>query len=65
MDLYSNNMMLDWETSRRVAELRSMAGRTVPEASKETQEERHEPFTAFGRAWHDLFQHRNHGYKRV
>ncbi len=65
MDLYSNNMMLDWETSRRVAELRAMARTGQAEPSEEKHEEHSEPFTAFGRAWHDLFQHRNHDYKRA
>jgi hypothetical protein len=65
MDLYSNNMMLDWETSRRVAELRSMARSIRRDQATEKREEINEPFTAFGRAWHDLFQRTNHGYERA
>jgi hypothetical protein len=63
MDLYSNNGMLDWESNRRVAELRAMAARHEIDSPEKREEQRDEPFTAFGRAWHDLFQRRNHGYK--
>jgi hypothetical protein len=45
MDLYSNNGMLDWESNRRVAELRAMAARHEIDSPEKREEQRDEPGT--------------------
>ena len=66
MDLYSNNRMLDWESRRRVIELRSMSHRAELEDSQEdSRDTEANGFMSVGCVWNSLFHRTNHNYERA